>query len=451
MACFIGPRSPDLKLLVRYLLSAGFSVVLAGALNITAMAQATAANANSAPANASTAKPATPSATPAKSSTTKPLTKQQERQKFVLDVVHSAIALPEADPQDRLRVLSAAVGVVTPIDQKLADQLAKEGTAIETKLVAEGQKPAVSMLGEGHVDCASAATFVEMVPPSAVVNAQEELVGAITNCPKQVDEAAKAKLEAGVAQGVVAGSPILALMNTEGMDSQWSQSMFTRMFSSLPSDDSMAEEAPNYAAMFSQVGQQMNKDVVKSAGTNFLQWLGQLPASPQRSVAINMTSSLLSDKLGPDAYQELLRSDVNLQQTVNSAEQNAQLPPPDAGEQNVSVLQAQDNTSDRTGQLRAMSPAQRAREAAASGFASGTSGDRKMADHYFDIAFAAVDETWAERGDSGVNAPEVVQEVSDAAAQVDPVAALKRAQQLQDPSAEAISMLSVARVVAGQQ
>jgi len=46
-----------------------------------------------------------------------------------------------------------------------------------------------------------------------------------------------------------------------------------------------------------------------------------------------------------------------------------------------------------------------------------------------------------------VNAPEVVQEVSDAAAQVDPVAALQRSQKLQDPSAEAISMLAVARVV----
>jgi len=450
MACFIGPRSLDLKLFARLLFLAGLSVMLSAALSPAALAQATPAPANSA-ANPAAAKAAPPKAGAQKSAPAKPLTKAQERQKFVLDVVHSAVALPEADPQDRLRVLSAAVTVVAPIDQKLAEQLAKEGIAIEVKLVSEGQKPAVSFMAEGHVDCASATTFVETVPPSGVVNAEDELVGAITSCPKQVDEAAKAKLEAAVGQGVVAGRAILALMNTEGMDSQWSQSMYTRMFSSLPDDDSMAEEAPNYAAMFSQVGQQMDKDVVKGAGTSFLQWLAQLPASPQRSVAINITGSLLSEKLGPDAYQELLQSDVTLQQAVNSADQNAQLPPPDAGEQNVSVLQALDNTSDRTGQLRAMSPAQRAREAAASGFASGTSGDRKLADHYFDIAFAAVDETWAERSDSGVNAPEVVQEVSEAAAQVDPVAALKRAQQLQDPSAEAISMLAVARVVSGQQ
>ena len=47
--------------------------------------------------------------------------------------------------------------------------------------------------------------------------------------------------------------------------------------------------------------------------------------------------------------------------------------------------------------------------------------------------------------------PAVVEEVSEAAAQVDPVAALRRSQALQDPSAEAISMLAVARVVVGKE
>ena len=79
----------------------------------------------------------------------------------------------------------------------------------------------------------------------------------------------------------------------------------------------------------------------------------------------------------------------------------------------------------------------RAREAAASGFASGTAGDRKMADHYFDIAFASVEQVWSDRATLQTNAPAVVEEVSEAAAQVDPVAALQRSQRLQDPSAEA--------------
>ena len=429
MTRIVGPRSSVLKL--------SLSVFLPAVLAIGALAQST-------PPGAKVAvKP--PDARPANSS------KQQARQKFVLDVVHSAVALPEPDPQDRLRVLSEAVNVVAPIDQKLAQQLAKEGTAIETKLVSEGQRPAVSMLTSGHVDCASVTAFVESVPPNAVIDAEQALIGAITSCPKQVNEAAKSKLEAGMQQGAVAGRAILALMNSEGMNSPWSQAMFARMFSSLPEDASpLAAEAPNYAAMFARLSGDMDKDVVKTAGATFLTWLAKLPDSAQRSVAINLTTSSLSDKLGTAAYQELLRSDVALQQAANSAKQDAVLPPPDDAEENVSVLRAMDNPGDRTQSLQAMTPSMRAREAAASGFASGSSGDRKTADHYFDIAFASVDEVWADRASSGVDAAEVVQEVSDAAAQVDSVAALQRSQRLQDPSAEAISMLAVARVVEGR-
>ena len=73
-----------------------------------------------------------------------------------------------------------------------------------------------------------------------------------------------------------------------------------------------------------------------------------------------------------------------------------------------------------------------------------------MADHYFDIAFSSVEEVWSDRSSLSANAPDIVQEVSEAAAQVDPIAALQRSERLQDPSAEAISMLAVARVVVGQ-
>lgn len=377
--------------------------------------------------------------------------KQQSRQKFVLDVVHSAVGLQQPDPQDRLRVLYAATNLVAPIDEKLAQQFAKEGTAIETKLVAEGQKPAVSMLAEGHVDCASAVTFVQALPATAVVDAEQSLLGAITNCPTQVNTAVKAKLDAGVDQGVVAGRPILALMEAEGMKSPWSQSMFVRMFSSLPADPApYVDEAPNYAAMFAEAAKQMSPDAVKTAGTKLLLWLAKLPDSPRRGVAVNLVSGAMSDVLGAAKYQEWLRSDPVVQQTVNSTDQNAVLPTP--GDDGVSVLRAMDNGGqDRTQELNSMPPATRAREAAASGFASGSSGDRKMADHYFDIAFASVDEVWADRSSLSADAPEVVQEVGEAAAQVDPIAALHRAQGLQDPSAEAISMLAVARVVEGQE
>ncbi len=433
VARFIGLRSSVLKLFI--------SLWLSSVLAVVAAAQSTPPG-----AKVAAAKPADTKAAATKTAAQK---KEEARRKFVLDTVQSAVALPEADPQDRLRLLTEAVDVVAPIDQKLAQQLIKEGTVIETKLLAEGQKPAASMLAGGHVDCATATTFVQSLPASALVDAESSLIAAITSCPKQVDEAAKSKLEAGVSEGVVAARPILAIMSNEGMNSPWSQAMFVRMFSSLPGDMTKnAQEASNYAAMFAQLAPQMDKDSVKTAGTKLLYWLSGVPDAAQRSTAVSITTGTLSEVLGAADYEDLLRSDATLQQAANNTNPNALLAPPTPPEEeNVSVLRAMDETGDRTGALRSMSAATRAREAAASGFASGTKGDRKMADHYFDIAFAAVDEVWAQREDAGANAPEVVQEVSDAAAQVDPVAALQRTQKLQDPSAEAIGMLSVARVV----
>jgi hypothetical protein len=192
----------------------------------------------------------------------------------------------------------------------------------------------------------------------------------------------------------------------------------------------------------------MELDSVKTAGLKFLLWLGKLPDAPQRSVAINMTTGTLRNVLGKDAYAELLRSDVMAQQAANSAGSDTRIPPPE--EESVSVLRAMSNKSDRSDELQSMPPSLRAREAAASGFASGTSGDRKSAGHYFDIAFSSLDEVWSSRASLKTSAPAVVEEVSEAAAQVDPVDALQRSQRLLDPSAEAISMLAVARVVVGQ-
>lgn len=375
--------------------------------------------------------------------------KEEGRKKFVLDVVQSAVALPQPDPQDRLRVLSAAASLIEPIDSKMAKQFAKEGARIETELVASGQKPAVSMIAAGQVDCAAAANFVQTIPPAAVLDAEQSLVGAVTNCP-DTREAAARKVEAGMQQGVVAARAVLALMEFSGLRSQWSKQMFIKLFGSLPADAvKYVDEAPNYAAMFVRAAPEVDKDAVKTAGLDFLLWMGKLPESNQRKVAVNMTTDALNAILGKEAYDELLRSDVMAQQVAATAEKDAVLAPPQ--EENVSVLQAMQKTDDRTTELAALPPSMRAREAAASGFASGTAGDRKTADHYFDIAFSSLDEVWSSRASLNTSAPAVVQEVSEAAAQIDPTQALQRTQKLQDPSAEAIGMLAVARVVVGSE
>jgi hypothetical protein len=103
--------------------------------------------------------------------------------------------------------------------------------------------------------------------------------------------------------------------------------------------------------------------------------------------------------------------------------------------------------TDQTETLRGLPAMDRARAAAAHGFATGTAGDKQQARKYFDIAFSAADEVWEARTPEA-NAPAVIQEISEAAAQVDSLNALTRAQKLHDSSAQAIAMLAVARVVA---
>lgn len=371
------------------------------------------------------------------------------QKKFVLDVVKHAVALPEPDPQDRLRVLHSAATVVSPVDSSLAKQFGREGTRIESDLIRAGQTPVVSMFSTGHVDCTTAGRFVEQIPAEAVSKAEESIIAAVTTCPNAAVEPARAKLEAAMEQRVLAPRALMSLIDHLGGNSAWSQAQFRSLFSSLPEGRDAAKEAPNYAAMFAQLAKTVGPDAARDSGLKLLTWLGKLPSSGERSIALQITTSSLQEALGQEKYQEALRSDIMAKQAADSAGEAGEITPPE--EESVSVLRAMDKRGkDRTEELRDLKPSLRAREAAASGFAAGTGGDRKQADRYFDLAFSAADEVWTNRADDP-RAAEVVEEVSQAAAQVDPVNALVRAQRLQDPSSQAIGMLAVARVVAGSQ
>jgi hypothetical protein len=373
------------------------------------------------------------------------------RQKFVIDVVKSAVALPQPDPQDRLRVLATAANVALPVDPAMSKQFAKEGTQIETDLIRSGNEPVVSLLAQGHFDCASAAQFVESVPTQAVAKAENSLIGVISNCKKQGFEPAKRKLVSALDDGVVAPRALMAVVEAEGPKTRWSQDVFTHMFSSLPAPDTDAAkaEAPNFAAMYLRMAPEVDKDTAKDTGLKFLDWLNKVGDSNERSMAINMATGQMKETLGEEGFNRALESDVIARQVAALAGQPADISRPD--EESVSVMGAmQNNGTDRSNDIAQMAPSLRAREAAAHGFATGTAGDRKSADRYFDIAFSALDEVWSNRSKQK-DAPAVVEEVSEAAAQVDAVAALKRAQGLSDPSAQAIGMLAVARTVLGQQ
>ncbi|HKR94361.1 MAG TPA: hypothetical protein VJW55_03315 [Candidatus Angelobacter sp.] len=367
-------------------------------------------------------------------------------QKFVVDTVRMAVALPQSDQQDRLRVLSAAADVISPIDKKMAKSFWSEGVGIESELVRLGQTPAVSMMANGQGDCTAVQSFVENLPENAAMRAEQSLIGALTTCPKQTLDPVSRKLDAALNKGIVPSRAIMATIQAQGEKSAWSQAHFAKMFASLPDPQENAAESQNLAAMYSQMAGEVSKDTATTTGLQLLDWLGKLEDSPLRGLSIRITSGAMQQALGDEAYQKALQSDVAANTTVQNVGPEREIQQPQ--EENVSVLEAMSNKgADQTEQLRGLPPTLRAREAAADGFAAGTSGNKQQARKYFDMAFSAADEVWDARTPE-MNAAAVVQEISEAAAQVDSLNALARAQKLHDSSAQAISMLAVARVVA---
>lgn len=371
------------------------------------------------------------------------------QQKFVLDVVQSAVGLPQSDQQDRLRVLTAAADVISPIRPALAKQFAREGMRIEQELIVAGETPTVSILNAGHADCSSVQGFVENIPDAKVAAAEQSLISAASMCPKQALESVRRKVELALDQGIVAPRALLAVIEQVGPRTPWAEQEFVKLFSSLPAKvEDYRNEAPNFAAMYARMAPEVSKDSAKKSGINFLDWISKMKEGGPRNLAVNIATDAMKGALGDQGYQDALSSDVIAQGIARTAGAPGEVQ--HEQEESVSVLQAMNNSSvDRTVELAKMPPSRRAREAAASGFATGTGGDRKMANRYFDMAFSALNDVWDNRSQQK-DAPAVVEEVSEAAAQVDPIDALKRAQRLQDPSAQAIGMLAVARVVAGQ-
>jgi hypothetical protein len=369
-------------------------------------------------------------------------------QKLVLDTVRMAVDLPVPNPQDRLRVLASAADLVSTVDRKMAKDLWREGVRIESELVRAGQKPVVSMMSKGQADCAAAEAFVENLPPDAVIEAEQSLIGAVTSCPKQTLDTVARKLDAALEKNLVAPRALMAAIEAQGTKTPWSQSRFESAFKSLPDPKANTVEALDFAALYSRMAGEVDKARAEKAGIQLLSWLGKLDDTPERSRAISIATQAMQQALGQEGYRHALQSDVSAnaaaQSAVNSRPSRPSLAPA------TSVLNAiRENGSDQSERLRNLPPSRRAREAAAHGFSAGARGDKGQADKYFDMAFAAADDVWETRNHDA-NAVAVVEEVGEAAAQVDSLNALERAQKLRDSSAQAIAMLAVARVVAGK-
>jgi hypothetical protein len=322
---------------------------------------------------------------------------------------------------------------------------------IESELIRSGQSPAVSIMSSGQVECSAAADFVQSLPAQSVALAEQSLVSAISSCPKQTLGPAQILLDTAIKQGVSAPRALLAAIDAVGAKTRWAQDSFEQQFSSLPKDyDKEAPRAPEFAALYQRMAPDAPKDTARKAGLEFLEWLSKVPDSGERNMAINAATGTMQQVLGDDGYSDALASNVVARDVAKRAGEPGEIKPPQ--EDNVSVLQSMTNPrEDKTDDLEHLAPPLRARQAAADGFAASHAHDQKLADRYFDIAYPAAEEAWEQRSpEKGNNAVAVLEEVSEAAAQADPVAALQRAQRLQDPTASAISMLAVARVVLGQ-
>jgi len=376
---------------------------------------------------------------------TKAQGKLTPEQRFVVDTVSMAVALPQPDPQDRLRVLSTAADVVSPVDRNMARSLWREGVQIESDLIRLGQRPAVSMMASGQADCATAQNFVDNLQADAVAQAEQSLIGAVTSCPKQTVDSVSRKLDAAMEKKVLAPRALMATMEAQGTKSAWSQAHFARMFDSLPDAKKSNHEAENFAAMYARMSGEVSQDAARKAGVQLLVWLSGMDDSPQRALASTITTGAMRKVLGDEGYRQALQTDVAANAVAHNPgrQQRIQRAPKNG----VSVLEAMQNKgTDQSDRLRELPPSNRAREAAADGFAAGTGGNKSQANKYFDIAFAAVDEAWEGRTPDS-NTAAVVQEVGEAAAHVDALNALARAQKLHDSGAQAIAMLAVARVV----
>jgi hypothetical protein len=245
---------------------------------------------------------------------------------------------------------------------------------------------------------------------------------------------------------------MMATIDAVGVSAPWSREKFKQLFSSLPSDPKLGNrEAPNFAAMYNELAKKVSPDEARDSGLELLEWLGKLDDSPERSLAIKITSGAMNEALGEEGARTALERNVMARQAVENPGEQGEI-----AHEEEELASGEDATKgigkDQTESLKDLPASLRARQAAANGFAEGTAGDKQVASRYFDIAFTALDELWSRRNEdkSGRRAAEVVEEVSEAAAHVDTVNALRRAQGLQDPASQAIGMIAVARVASSQ-
>ena len=373
-----------------------------------------------------------------------------QRSKFALNVLQSAVALPQNDPQDRLRVLVSAAQLANSLSPKLKTSLAREGIELESRLIGGGQQPQASMVESGIVDCTAVGGLVDALRPEAMASADRTISAAVRSCPKQSLEPVERKLSDALQRGGAPPRALMAAMEVAGAKSNWTLQQFDAVFSNLPEvkEHTSVSNAPLYAGLYERFAPGVDSVSARNAGVKLLAWIGKMDSAPERIQAATTATRAMIKVLGAQRFQELIESDPIASQAAQLAGQPAQMPIADE-ESRIEVGRL-DTSQDHSADLENYPAPRRAREAAAYGFAAGSNGDTRLAQRYFDVAFSALNDVWSNQL-PGIDVPSIISEVSQAAANIDPVAALQRAQRLQDNSSQALSMIAIAQTVLNRQ
>ncbi|MGH9521295.1 MAG: hypothetical protein ACRD3E_02045, partial [Terriglobales bacterium] len=200
------------------------------------------------------------------------------RSKFALNVLDAAVALPQNDPQDRLRVLVSAARLANDVSPATKKALVREGTQIEARLIAAGEKPLASMVETGMVDCASIAGLVDAMRPESLSAADATISAAVSQCPRQALGPVERMLGEALTRGSVPPRAVMAAMQAAGPKSTWTLQQFDAVFSNLPDpkEHTSVADAPMFAILYNEFAPKVDTASARNAGAKLLAWLGKM-------------------------------------------------------------------------------------------------------------------------------------------------------------------------------
>jgi hypothetical protein len=380
-----------------------------------------------------------------KASKTKAKAEVPSGKAFAKEVLRYAVSVQQSDAQDRLRVLRAAIDVASSVDRQMVKDLVRQGMQAEADVIATEKTPVASVMQ--FASCKDKLEFSQRIYPSNLVAAEDSLIAASGNCP-EVASTVSNLVVSGLKQNIAAPKLIASLVESGNFNQQQTSEMLSDAFSSLPKD-AYSDRALDFASLYATLAPRAGKREAMAAGLKFFDWLALMGDDENRNAAANAVFSSMQEILGEEQVRSALQEHPAASELMAGVREG---PPPNPADDTADPASADSGkpAAEQLEDLNQLPAMDRAKQAASLGFSKGTSSrDPGIAAPYFDIAFSAADSAWTARTEEPATnaATSMMTEVCEAAAHVDAVSAFQRAQRLSDPTAQAICMIAVARVV----